>query len=165
MPSFRQDLPAALGAIETRPLFAMKLTVEPPQDLGITPHGQRRVVVVSGGQFESERQELNGRVLPGGSDWLTYRDNGVVVLDVRLVLETASGDTIGMQYSGYRHGTAAVMERLARGDEVDPAEYYLRAAVRLETASPRLDWLNQTVAVASGHRYPAGPVYSVFEVV
>lgn len=164
MPSFRDDLPAALGRIETRPLFAMKLTVEPPSDLGVTPFGQRRVVVVSGGEFESDRPELNGRVLSGGSDWLTFRDNGVVTLDVRLVLETASGETIGMTYRGFRHGPDAVMARLAKGEAVDPSAYYFRAAPRFETASPRLDWLNHMVAVATGHRYTHGPVYSVFEV-
>ncbi|MCH2557901.1 MAG: DUF3237 domain-containing protein [Alcanivorax sp.] len=156
--------PAALGRIDTRPLFAIKMTVAPPQELGETPFGRRRVAVVTGGEFESARPALNGRVLTGGSDWLTFRDDGVVTLDVRLVLETAGGLTIGMHYNGYRHGPEAVMARLAGGEDVDPAEYYFRAAVRFETAAPALDALNRMVAVATGHRYPDGPLYHVFEV-
>ena len=164
MPALLDAASAALGRIETRPLFAIKLTVAPLQELGETPFGRRRVAVVTGGEFESDRPALNGRVLTGGSDWLTFRDNGALTLDVRLVLETVEGLTVGMHYNGYRHGPEAVMARLAAGEEVDPSEYYFRAAVRFETGAPALDGLNHTVAVATGHRYPDGPLYSVFEV-
>lgn len=164
MPSPLDRLPPALGRVDTRPLFTMKLSVEPPTDLGDTPLGRRRVVVVSGGTFESDRPGLNGRVLPGGADWLTFHDSGVVTLDVRLVLETGDGEAIGMTYKGVRRGPADVMDRLVRGEDVDPSEYYFRAAPVFETGCERFGWLNHVVTVATGHRYPDGPLYSVFEV-
>lgn len=87
-----------------------------------------------------------------------------MTLDVRLVLETQDGALIGMTYRGLRHGSAAVMERLNRGDAVDASEYYFRTAVAFETAAPQYDWLNRVIAVGTGRRPPEGPVYDVFEV-
>jgi hypothetical protein len=56
-----------------------------------------------------------------------------------------------------------VLERVARGEAVDPASYYFRVAGSFETASPELAWLNTVVAVAVGSRSPTGPAYEVFE--
>ena len=63
-----------------------------------------------------------------------------------------------------RHGPAAVMERVNRGDNVDPSEYYFRTSVAFETAATKYDWLNRIIAVGTGRRPPEGPVYDVFEV-
>jgi Protein of unknown function (DUF3237) len=57
-----------------------------------------------------------------------------------------------------------VIDRLNRGETVDPAEYYFRTAPVFETASEKYGWLNRIIAVGTGHRLPQGPVYSVFEV-
>src|SRR5205809_3304685 len=54
------------------------------QDLGPTPAGHRRIVVVKGGRFEGPR--LRGDVLPGGGAWLVERSDGSRRLDVRLTL-------------------------------------------------------------------------------
>ena len=83
---------------------------------------------------------------------------------MRLVLETDDGATIGMTYRGMRHGPAVVMDRINRGDNVDPAEYYFRISVAFETAAAKYDWLNRIIAVGTGRRPPEGPVYDVFEV-
>ena len=56
------------------------------------------------------------------------------------------------------------IERLNRGENVDPSEYYFRVAPFFETASAKYGWLNRIVTVATGHRLPEGPVYQVFEV-
>ena len=69
-----------------------------------------------------------------------------------------------MTYRGVRHGPPAVMDRLNRGEKVDPSEYYFRTAPVFETASATYGWLNRIVAVATGYRLPEGPVYHVFEV-
>ncbi len=45
-----------------------------------------------------------------------------------------------------------MLARIAQGEEVDPALYYFRTAPVFETAAPRYDWLNRTVAVCSAVR-------------
>jgi hypothetical protein len=162
--SWDPGLPAALGEIRTRPLLAVELQVPPPLDLGATPTANRRVAVIEGGRFTSEHPGLHGTVLPGGSDWLTIRPDGATVLDVRVVLQTDDGEHIAMTYAGLRHGPKEVMDRLARGEEVDPGEFYFRATPSFHTSSERHDWLNRIVCVATGYRPPTGPVYHVFEV-
>jgi hypothetical protein len=148
--------------IRTTHLFTMTLILAEIQMLGTTPLGDRRVAVIEGGSFEGPK--LEGTVLQGGTDWLINRPDGTLHLDVRLTLKTDDGHLIGMSYHGYRYGPAAVMDRLNRGEKVDPSEYYFRTAPFFETASEKYDWLNRVVAVTTGHRMPSGPVHDVFEV-
>lgn len=148
--------------IRTKHLFSLSLKISETQNLGGTPLGDRRVAVVDGGAFEGAR--LKGTVLHGGSDWLLGRPDGSLHLDVRLTLKTDDGELIGMTYRGFVHGPAPVIERLNRGDAVDASEYYFRTAAFFETSSANYGWLNRIVAVATGHRPPAGLRYEVFEV-
>ena len=43
-------------------------------------------------------------------------------------------------------------ERIARGEPVDPSEYYFRTQVRLSTSAARLAWMNDLLAVSTGER-------------
>jgi len=162
MADFPADLPEVLQSVRTRPLFVMRLKVLPLQMVGATPGGVRRIGVVPGGSFAGER--LSGTVLEGGSDWQTARGDGVLTLDVRLVLKTDDEALVTMTYRGLRHGPSDVLARIDKGEAVDPAGYYFRTNPLFETAAPKYDWLNRIVAIGLGHRLPGGPVYSVFEV-
>ena len=148
--------------LRTAHLMTLKLTVSGSQPIGATPNGNRRVGLVAGGRFEGPK--LKGTVLPGGADWIIGRPDGSTTLDVRIVLETDDGAAIGMTYRGMRHGPRDVMERVNKGEFVDPSEYYFRTAVAFETAAPKYDWLNRVIAVGTGSRPPEGPVYEIFEV-
>jgi hypothetical protein len=148
--------------IRTAHLFTLTLSVGAPQPIGAGPAGNRRVVTVTGGRFEGER--LRGAVLEGGSDWIIARPDGTVALDVRMVLQTDDGALIGLTYRGLRHGPAEVMDRVNRGEPVDPSTYYFRTAMMFETAAPKYEWLNRIIALGTGHRTAEGPVYEVFEV-
>jgi hypothetical protein len=159
--TFFEGLPAALQSVRTRPLFVMRLTVAPLQNLGIAPGGGRRLGVIVGGTFEGER--LSGAVQPGGADWQGVHPDGTTTLDVRVPLQTNDGALIAMRYTGLRHGPPEVMARLAAGEPVDPADYYFRTTATFETASPDHAWLNRVLAIGTGHRLPEGPVYSLFE--
>jgi Protein of unknown function (DUF3237) len=151
-----------MAEIRTAHLFTMKLTVAGMQLVGATPAGSRRVGLVAGGTFAGER--LRGTVLPGGADWLMARPDGATTLDVRLVLQTDDGATIGLTYRGIRHGPPDVMDRVNRGEAVDPSSYYFRIVLAFETAAPKYEWLNRVFAIGTGNRLPEGPVYDVFEV-
>jgi hypothetical protein len=63
-----------------------------------------------------------------------------------------------------RAGTPDVMERLNKGEDVDPTNYYFRMNPMFETSSKKYDWMNRIIAVGIGHRPPDGPIYSIFEV-
>ncbi|MDB5913620.1 MAG: hypothetical protein JWP22_2295 [Ramlibacter sp.] len=149
--------------IQTRPLFELRLHVPEVHDLGDTCAGRRRIAPVVGGSFDGER--LKGTVLEaGGSDWLLQRSDGVVALDVRIVLRTDDGASISMAYRGLRHGPPEVMARVAAGESVDPASYYFRIAPTFETSAPRYQWLERLLAVGTGRRERTGPIYTIHEV-
>jgi hypothetical protein len=154
-----EDIPM----LQTRLAFEMTLIVPHILDLGATPHGGRKIATVTGGHFVGDR--LHGQVLPApAGDWLLLRNDGVLCLDVRLTLQTDDGALIFMAYKGMRHGPAEVLDRLARGEAVDSASYYMRAAPVFETASPHYAWLNKALFVATGRREATGPVYVIHEI-
>ena len=148
--------------IQTRPIFKIALTVPSIVDLGQTPVSGRRIAHVSGGTFEGDRLRGTVKSTTGG-DWLLMRPDGVLTLDVRLILETDDQQLIYMSYRGLRHGPQAVMDRLNKGEPVDPTEYYFRSTPVFETASAKYDWLNRIICVATGSRTSTGPSYEVFE--
>lgn len=139
--------------IETEFLFRARVTLDPPRELGDTPLGRRRIIGITGGIFSGPR--LSGKVLPGGADWQIIRADGVAFLDARYTLETTDGALIYVSNRGYRHGPREVLERLARGEDVDPALYYMRTSPWFETSDKRYDWMNRTVCVGTGARRAA----------
>ena len=143
-------------------LFKADIELAPALELGAGPLGRRRIIAITGGRFCGER--LSGRVHPGGADWQVIRADGVAELDTRYTLETADGALVYVRNRGYRHGPADVLKRLAAGENVDPAQYYMRTTPLFETGDPRYAWLNRIVCVATGARRPAAVELEVFEV-
>jgi Protein of unknown function (DUF3237) len=159
--SLSQALPEALKSLQTRPLFVLREQVPPLLVVGQTPNAFRRIGVIQGGSFEGER--LSGEVV-SGNDWQAVRTDSCIKLDVRLVLRTTDGALIVMTYQCLRAGPPSVIEKLDKGEGVDPRSYYFRMNPMFETSAPQYDWLNRIIAVGTGHRLPDGPIYSIFEI-
>jgi hypothetical protein len=77
-------------------------------------------------------------------------------------LQTDGGDLLYVQSRGVRHGSAEVLARLGRGEDVDASEYTFRTSTRIETAAPDLDWLNKGVFISVGGRHAAGVIYETY---
>ncbi len=148
--------------LSSAPIFAIQAELEAVISLGPTPYGERRVVVITGGTVTGPK--LSGRILPGGADWQIVRSDGAADIQARYVIEADGGARIMVDSKGLRHGPPAVLEKLARGETVDPAHYYFRTAMRFETADPTLGWLNRILAVARGQRQARSVHLDVFEV-
>ncbi|HBV24087.1 MAG TPA: DUF3237 domain-containing protein [Jeotgalicoccus sp.] len=140
----------------------MELNVAKPYLPGKTPIGTRRIIQVTGGKFEGEH--FNATVLPGGDDWITVREDGTIIQDVRITLETDDKELILMSYRGIRTGDPSVLRRLDKGEEVDPEEYYFRTNPIFETASEKYHWMNNRIFVSNGIRMPEGVSYSIYTV-
>ena len=125
------------------PLLKAEITLAAPQEVGDTPHGRRRVIPITGGSFRGER---------------------LAELDARYTLETDDRALIYVRNFGYRHGPAEVIRRLAAGEPVDPALYYMRTTPRFETGAERYRWLNGLICVATGARRAAAVELEVFAV-
>ena len=148
--------------ISAAPIFTIHAELAPMLHFGRTPYGERRVIGILGGSVRGPK--LNGRVLPGGADWQIVRGDGVADIQARYTIESEAGARILVSSEGLRHGPPEVMERLARGDNVDPALYYFRTTMRFETADPAVDWLNRILALARGQREANAVRLEVYEV-
>jgi hypothetical protein len=142
-------------------IFRLEATLGQPLDLGETTQGHRRIVPWDGGAFTGP--ELNGEVIVGASaDWQVVLPDGTALADIRYTLRTDGGELLYGRSRGVRHGTAEVLARLARGEDVDASEYTFRTATEIETAAPELDWLNKGVFISVGARRPGGVVYETY---
>ncbi len=142
-------------------VYRLEATLGEPLDLGDVSQGHRRIVPQTGGTFAGP--ELNGKLLPGVSaDWQIVLPDGTALADIRYTLETDDGALLYVRSRGVRHGSAEVLARLARGEDVDPSEYTFRTSTQIETASARLDWMNKGVFISVGGRRPGSVVYETY---
>jgi Protein of unknown function (DUF3237) len=142
-------------------VYRLEATLGEPLDLGDVSQGHRRIVPQSGGTFAGP--ELNGKLLPGVSaDWQIVLPDGTALADIRYTLETDDGALLYVRSRGVRHGSAEVLARLARGEDVDASEYTFRTSTQIETASARLDWMNKGVFISVGGRRPGSVVYETY---
>lgn len=143
------------------PVYRLVATLGEPVDLGDSGHGRRRIVPLTAGTFNGPT--INGKLVPGASaDWQTVLPDGTAIGDVRYTLQTDGGDVLYVQSRGIRHGSADVLARLARGEDVDASEYTFRSSTQIETAAAELDWLNKGVFVSVGGRQPSDVVYETY---
>jgi len=148
--------------LSSQPIFTVVAELGAILQFGKTPYGDRRVIDILGGTVSGPR--LNGRILRGGADWQIVRSDGTADIQARYTIEADDGGHVLVASDGLRHGPPAVMQRLARGEAVDPALYYFRTMMRFETADPALAWLNRILAIAHGAREPMAARLDVFEV-
>ncbi len=144
-------------------LFEMSVELEPAQVIGQTPQGLRQIVYVRSGTFQGPR--MKGEVLPGGGDWFLIRPDGVGELDVRGTARTDDGALIYTFYRGLIVASPEVWGRFAQREDVPRDQYYFYTAPMFQTAAPKYDWLNRTMAVGYGYVRPGGVAYRVFALV
>lgn len=128
-----------------------------------TPDGIRSLFPVRGGTFRGER--LSGTVLDHGSDFVRWRHDGAMLIDVRTMLRTDDDQLIAMHYTGISYGEPEAMERFKRREAISFTDVYSRTTPRFETGSEKYAWLNRRIFVANGMRTTgAGPKYHVFSI-
>ena len=142
-------------------VYRLEATLGQPLDVGTIAQGRRRIVPLTSGTFTGP--ELNGKLLPGASaDWQILMTDGTALGDIRYTLQTDRGDLLYVQSRAVRHGSADVLARLGRGENVDASEYTFRTATQIETAAVDLDWLNKGVFVSVAGRQPEGVIYETY---
>ena len=128
----------------------LEVELGPIREMGLGRAGRRHIIPIIGGTVSGPR--INGRILNTGADWQTIFAGGLAELDTRYAMETHDGAVIEIINYGLRHGPADVMARVAKGEDVDPASYYMRTHARLETGDARYDWVNRTLFAGAGRR-------------
>jgi hypothetical protein len=138
---------------ELRTQYAFTVTAEigdvtTAGDLG---HGVRRIIPIIGGEVRGEK--VNGRVLPFGADFQIIRPNELIDLEAKYAFETDDGAVVYVENKGIRFGPVELLERLKRGEPVDPKLIYFRTVPRFETGHENYRWLMEHIFVASAARH------------
>jgi hypothetical protein len=120
--------------------------LEPAQAVGKGPMGTRRIVYVKSGLVAGPK--INGKILPGGGDWLLVRPDGISEVDVRATIQADDGSLIYTWYRGV----------------IDSKTGYFRTTPRYETASEKYAWLNNIVAVGVGQGTATGVRYYIYQI-
>ena len=125
--------------------FEIKIKVELGKGLeaGDTPKGLRKMIPITGGSFEGPNIKVV--MIPGGYDFQLLRNDNVMEIDARYVLQTDDGALITIVNCGLRHADVEVMQQMADGIEVSPSLYYFRSVPQFETSGKKYDWLNKTI--------------------
>jgi Protein of unknown function (DUF3237) len=143
--------------------FEARVSVDKPIVVGDGPHGLRRIVPIAGGTVDGPR--LKGSVVPGGADWQFVRPDGTLQIEAKYTLLSDDGVSIMITNRGVRRGPKEVIEKLARGEAVDPSLYYFRTTAEFEApVASKYAWLNNSVFVGVAERQANAAIIRFYEV-
>ena len=137
--------------IETRYVFTLTVRIADVTTAGDIGHGVRRIIPIIGGEVRGEK--VNGKVLPFGADFQIIRPNELIDLEAKYAFETDDGAVVYVENRGIRFGPVELLQKLKRGEPVDPKLIYFRTVPRFETGHEKYRWLMQHIFVASAARH------------
>jgi hypothetical protein len=141
-------------------VFEIRAQIDSPRRAGRGRLGERQHIAITGGSVTGPR--LNGRVLPGGSDWALQRDDGSTMVDAHYTVQADDGTLIYVHNRGLRVSSAEVLDRLRRGEAVAPEEVYFRSTPVFDAPAGPHGWLADHVFVATLARTADGVAVQVF---
>src|ERR1700704_4685701 len=148
--------------LKTKFVFSLAIKVGAPIVAGDTGHGVRRIIPILGGELSGEG--INGTIFPFGADFQTIRPNGFTEVEAKYAIEMGDGAVVYIENVGIRFGPKEQLDRIARGETVDPALIYFRSVPRFETGSARYRWLMASLFIGVGARHPDRVVIDVHQV-
>ena len=138
--------------LQTKYVFSLAIKIGTPIIAGDFGQGVRRVIPVLGGEVRGEG--LRGTIFPCGADFQVIRPNGFTELEAKYAFELDDGAIVYIQNIGIRFGPKPLLDRIAQGEIVDPAQIYFRSVPKFETGAAKYRWLMENLFVGVGARYP-----------
>jgi Protein of unknown function (DUF3237) len=139
-------------ALQTKYVFSLAIKVGAPIIAGDHGHGIRRVIPILGGEVFGDG--IKGTIFPVGADFQTIRPNGFTELEAKYAFELDDGAIVYIENIGIRFGAKELLDRIAKGETVDPALIYFRSVPKFETGSEKYRWLMENLFIGVGARYP-----------
>jgi hypothetical protein len=138
--------------LATKYVFSLSIKVGTPIVAGDLGYGIRRVIPVLGGTVQGEG--IKGTIHSGGADFQVIRPDGFTELEAKYTFELDDGAVIYIENIGVRFGPKEALDRIARGEAVDPTLIYFRSVPKFETGHPSYRWLMQNLFIGVGARHP-----------
>lgn len=152
-PSSKPAVSAARVAPPPDFAFRMEATFTDVAVIGMLPEGLRIDAHYNGSMIAGP---LAGAIVRG-VDYLLIRSDGVIVLDVRETITTASGRCIALRAQGYgsvrsepQAGAATVSPQQGAKVAWPDASNPLLGVATCQTTDPELLWMNEAMLVFSG---------------
>ncbi|MGM4888215.1 DUF3237 domain-containing protein [Tardiphaga sp. 20_F10_N6_6] len=138
--------------LATKYVFSLSIKVGTPIVAGDLGYGIRRVIPVLDGTVQGEG--IKGTIHSGGADFQIIRPDGFTELEAKYTFELDDGAVVYIENIGVRFGPKEALDRIARGEAVDPALIYFRSVPKFETGHPSYRWLMQNLFIGVGARHP-----------
>jgi hypothetical protein len=136
--------------LQTKYVFTIIAHIGAVTTAGDIGHGIRRMIPITGGEV---RGEINGKVCAFGADFQIVRPNQLIELEAKYAFETDDGAVVYVENRGIRFGPVELLQRLQRGEPVDPRLIYFRTVPRFETGAEQYRWLMQHLFIGSAARH------------
>ncbi len=148
--------------LQTRYVFTITARIGSVTSAGDIGTGVRRIIPITGGEVKG--QEVNGKVCAFGADFQIIRPNELIELEAKYAFATDDGAVIYVENRGIRFGPVELLQRLKRGEPVDPKLIYFRTVPKFETGSEKYRWLMESLFVGSAARHADRVVVDVHQV-
>jgi hypothetical protein len=148
--------------IQTKYAFTITVRIAEVTSAGDIGSGVRRIIPIIGGEVRGEK--VNGKVLGFGADFQIIRPNELIELEARYAFETDDGAVVYVENKGVRFGPVDLLQKLKRGEPVDPKLIYFRTVPKFETGAENYRWLMQHIFIASAARHTDRVVIDVHQV-
>jgi hypothetical protein len=139
-------------ALSTKYVFSLAIKIGAPIVAGDFGYGTRRIIPILGGEVHGEG--IKGTIFPCGADFQTIRPNGFTELEAKYAFELDDGAIVYIENIGMRFGRKELLDRIAKGEIVDPALIYFRSVPKFETGAAKYRWLMENLFVGVGARHP-----------
>src|SRR6202000_1294357 len=133
--------------LSTKYVFTITAHIGGATSAGDIGTGVRRVIPVIGGEVLGAR--INGKVLAFGADFQIIRPNELIELEAKYAFETDDGAVVYVENKGMRFGPVDLLQKLKRGEPVDPKLIYFRTIPKFETGHEKYRWLMEHIFVGS----------------
>ncbi|NOJ46728.1 DUF3237 domain-containing protein [Bradyrhizobium archetypum] len=148
--------------LSTKYVFTITARIGAVTSAGEIGTGVRRIIPIIGGEVKGE--EVNGKVLPCGADFQIIRPNELIELEAKYAFETDDGAIVYIENKGLRFGPVDLLQKLKRGEPVDPRLIYFRTVPKFETGAPKYRWLMENFFIGSAARHANHVVIDVHQV-
>jgi Protein of unknown function (DUF3237) len=137
--------------LSTKYVFTITANIGAVTSAGDIGTGVRRIIPITGGEVRGEG--INGKVCAFGADFQIIRPNELIELEARYAFETDDGAVVYVENRGLRFGPVELLQKLKRGEPVDPRLIYFRTVPRFETGAARYRWLMESLFIGSAARH------------
>ena len=148
--------------LQTRYAFTITARIGDVVSAGDIGHGVRRIIPIVGGDVRGP--EVNGTVCPFGADFQIIRPNELIELEAKYAFETDDGAIVYVENRGIRFGPLDLLQKLKRGEPVDPKLIYFRTIPKFETGHDKYRWLMERIFIGSAARHADRVVIDVHQV-